>query len=157
MATTASHTQEAPWHAAFPAPTRKADIITREEVLQWLRHQSDDAEYVLVDVRRADHEGGTILGSINLPAQSLHPSLATLYAIFKKANVKKVVFYCGSSQGRGTRAGGWFADYIAENDSTCMTSLVLEGGIKGWLKAGEEYVKCMDGYDEVVWKKLGVI
>lgn len=63
----------------------------------------------------------------------------------------------GSSQGRGTRAGGWLADYFAEHDSTGMQSLVLEGGIKGWVKSGEEYLKYVEGYDEAVWKKLGVL
>jgi len=36
-----------------------------------------------------------------------------------------------------------------------MESLILEGGIKGWVKAGPEYVEQMDGYDAEVWKKLG--
>lgn len=49
-------TQEAPWHAAFPAPTRKADTISRTEVLKWLPNKTATVDYVLVDVRRADHE-----------------------------------------------------------------------------------------------------
>jgi len=36
-----------------------------------------------------------------------------------------------------------------------MQSLVLEGGIKGWVKAGEEYVTKMQGYDASSWKDLG--
>lgn len=63
----------------------------------------------------------------------------------------------GSSQGRGSRAASWFADYIqerkAEGDVSALESLALEGGIKGWVKAGDEYVQMMDGYDEAVWKK----
>jgi arsenical-resistance protein 2 len=31
---------------------------------------------------------------------------------------------------------------------------VLEGGIKGWVKAGDEYVEKMEGYDATVWKSL---
>lgn len=34
-----------------------------------------------------------------------------------------------------------------------MRSLALEGGIKGWAAAGEEYVQWMDGYDAAVWTK----
>ena len=34
-----------------------------------------------------------------------------------------------------------------------MQSLVLQGGIKGWVAAGEEYVEQMDGYEASVWQK----
>lgn len=33
-----------------------------------------------------------------------------------------------------------------------MQSLVLEGGIKGWVGAGEEYVEQIVGYEASVWK-----
>jgi hypothetical protein len=35
-----------------------------------------------------------------------------------------------------------------------MEGLILEGGIKGWVNAGPEYVEWMDGYNAEVWKKL---
>jgi arsenical-resistance protein 2 len=35
-----------------------------------------------------------------------------------------------------------------------MKSYALEGGIKGWVAAGEEYVKMMIEYDASVWKKV---
>jgi arsenical-resistance protein 2 len=59
----------------------------------------------------------------------------------------------GSSRGRGNRAAGWFADYIAEKGDTDMRSSALEEGIKGWATAGDEYVKFMDEYKEEVWTK----
>ena len=34
-----------------------------------------------------------------------------------------------------------------------MKSFALEAGINGWVHAGEDYVKLMDGYQEAVWKK----
>ncbi|OJD26177.1 hypothetical protein ACJ73_02451 [Blastomyces percursus] len=152
--------QEIPWHEAFPAPRTKAALVSRSEVLGWLKDvskKSAPVDAVLVDVRRADHEGGTISTSINLPAQSLYPSIPTLYAIFKQAGVKKVIWYCGSSRGRGTRASCWFADYILEREGEGaggMQSLVLEGGIKGWVAAGEEYVEHIVGYEASVWKAI---
>lgn len=39
-----------------------------------------------------------------------------------------------------------------EKGNTSMKSLVLEGGIKGWVGAGPEYVEWMDGYVEDVWR-----
>lgn len=125
-------------------------------------------------------QGGTIRGSINLPAQSLYPSIPTLYTLFKAAGVKKVLWYCGmhpfalqrfaegslkipvvtgSSRGRGSRAAAWFADYISEHgdggSGSDMQSLILEGGIKGWATGGSEFVEHMDGYDEAVWRGVG--
>ena len=133
-------------------------------------------------------KGGTVHGSINLPAQSLYPTIPSLYTLFSAAGVSNVIWYCGespnqyliyvltahpssksfiqtvilalsqantykgSSMGRGSRAAGWFADYIKEQNDTRMESRVLEGGIKGWASSGDEYVTLMDDYDAAAWK-----
>jgi arsenical-resistance protein 2 len=88
---------EIPWHAAYPSPKSKPASVSRSEVLQWFKSSDKDApkDFILVDLRRNDHEGGTIAGSINLPAQSLYPSFPSLYALFSAAKVKRVVWYCG--------------------------------------------------------------
>lgn len=49
---------DAPWHAAFPAP-KDAELgsLSREEVLQMIKGANKNAQdFVLVDVRRNDHE-----------------------------------------------------------------------------------------------------
>ncbi|KAF2627962.1 hypothetical protein BU25DRAFT_410590 [Macroventuria anomochaeta] len=79
------------WHDAFPAPRTTAPIITREEVLPNL----SSGDLLLVDVRRTDFEGGTIKGSLNLPAHSFYMNRAVLFDLCKRAGVKKVAFYCG--------------------------------------------------------------
>ncbi|KAK2882418.1 hypothetical protein FQN49_000370 [Arthroderma sp. PD_2] len=145
-------TGEAPWHSAFPAPKATAGAVSRSEVLEWLSKNDGPLDYVLVDVRRVDHEGGTISGSLNLPAQSFYASRPTLYKLLKQAGVKKAVFYCGSCNGRGPRAAGWFADYLQEREENDIQILILDGGIKGWVKAGGEYVARMDGYDAAAWQ-----
>ncbi|DAA75856.1 TPA_exp: hypothetical protein A8136_1227 [Trichophyton benhamiae CBS 112371] len=149
----AQQSTDAPWHAAFPNPTATPGAVSRSEVLGWLSRSDGPLDYVLVDVRRVDHEGGTIRGSINLPAQSFYASRPTLYKLLKQAGIKKAVFYCGSCNGRGPRAAGWFADYLQERGESGIQSLILEGGIKGWVKAGEEYVTNMDGYDPAPWNQ----
>jgi arsenical-resistance protein 2 len=111
---------------------------------------------------------------LNLPAQSLYPTIPTLYSVLSQAKVSKVVWYCGqynyifvftkkgqliiiiktgSSQGRGTRAANWFAEHLEEQKDREMESLILEGGIKGWAAAGYDYTQLMDEYDESKWKK----
>lgn len=41
-------------------------------------------------------QGGTIRGSLNLPAQSLWYSLDTLYDLCRASGVSLVIFYCGA-------------------------------------------------------------
>ncbi|RYP44261.1 hypothetical protein DL768_009265 [Monosporascus sp. mg162] len=92
---------EKPWHEAYPAPKDVSPkTITRAELLAVMKENGGSIpgrDFVLVDLRRMDHKGGTIRGSINLPAQSLYPSIPTLHEIFKAAGVRKVIWYCGES------------------------------------------------------------
>jgi arsenical-resistance protein 2 len=79
------------WHDAFPAPCITAPVIARDAVLPDL----SSGTLLLVDVRRTDYEGGTIKGSINLPAQSFYMNRGVLLDLCKRAGVKQVAFYCG--------------------------------------------------------------
>ncbi|KAJ5085554.1 hypothetical protein N7532_010325 [Penicillium argentinense] len=143
-----------PWHTAYPTPKSQAATLPRQEVLGWLRGEKVvGRDFLLIDVRRDDFEGGTIHGSLNLPAQSFYTTMSTLYALVKSSGVKTVVFYCGSCCGRGPRAAGWFADYLNDKEDFSLQSVILEGGIKGWVKAGSEYTALIDGFDASVWKQ----
>ncbi|RYP78787.1 hypothetical protein DL769_003123 [Monosporascus sp. CRB-8-3] len=145
---------DAPWYAAYPAPKHDQPLaFTPSQVLNMLKDGSSGPKggFLLIDLRRNDHDGGTIRGSINLPAQSLYHSIPTVYSTFKAAGINTTIWYCGSSRGRGNRAAGWFADYIVDQGDSEMQSVVLQGGIKGWVAAGEEYTKWMDGYDATKW------
>lgn len=119
-----------------------------------------------------------------MPAQSLFPTLPSLYSIFHAADVRRVVWYCGmlssiasperlhlcacrvtklshwlsadlhrvgSSRGRGNRAAAWFADYLKDISDQDIRSLVLEGGIKGWVGKKGEYLQYVQDYDESKW------
>ena len=59
----------------------------------------------------------------------------------------------GSSRGRGPRAAAWFGEYIASQGDNAIKSVVLKGGIKGWVAAGREYVDLMDGHEAEAWTK----
>ena len=79
------------WTDAFPAPRTTAPVLSREEALSDL----SSPDLLIVDVRRTDYEGGTVRGSINLPAHSFYMNRGVLYDLCKRAGVKRVVFYCG--------------------------------------------------------------
>jgi arsenical-resistance protein 2 len=112
----------------------------------------------------------------------LYYSLPTVYNLLRAGGVKYIIWYCGmwlafagcaglclilvdcliahadigSSAGRGTRAANWFADYLEDRKDDSIESLVLQGGIKGWVGAGEEYRELMEGFDAQVWQKNGI-
>ncbi|KAF3309149.1 hypothetical protein TWF173_011381 [Orbilia oligospora] len=145
----------APWYSAYPAPRSDTpNKITCEEVLELLNgvDVSGAQDFVLIDVRRNDYEGGSIRGSINIPAQSFYTTIPSWYALFKAAGVKKAIWYCNSSRGRGTRSALWFQDYIDDNNDAELKTMILVDGIKGWATSGDEYVERMDEYVEGYWK-----
>ncbi|KAI9899074.1 hypothetical protein N3K66_005535 [Trichothecium roseum] len=152
----ASQEGEAPWWAAFPEAKSECQRMEASEVKALLdadasAGQDAKRSFLLVDVRRTDWEGGTVKTSINLPAHTLYQTRPTIYQLCKQANVDKVIFYCGSSNGRGPRSAGWFQDYLNDLGETNIKAIVLAGGIKGWQKTyGGDM---MDWYDEKVWTK----
>lgn len=148
-------TEDTPWHAAYPEPKNTSpDSVSRSDLLERLnRGEQPGRDFLLIDLRRNDHEGGTIRGSLNLPAQSLYHSLPILYDLCDAGRIDTVIWYCNSSKGRGPRAAGWFDDMIKERGNQSMKSVTLLGGVSGWAAAGKEYSDLMDGYEKEVWEK----
>jgi arsenical-resistance protein 2 len=71
-----------------------------------------------------------------LPAQTFYLSLPTLLPILR--SIPTVIFYCGSSSGRGPRCAGWYADAleaVVGPENMAGRVKVLEGGIKAWSAA----------------------
>jgi arsenical-resistance protein 2 len=87
----ADSTNPPDWYDVFPAPRSTAPLISRETVLSQLY----SPDLLLIDVRRTDYEGGTIAGSLNIPAQSFYWNREALYNLCKRAGIKRVAFYCG--------------------------------------------------------------
>ncbi|KAI9671242.1 MAG: hypothetical protein M1829_004649 [Trizodia sp. TS-e1964] len=138
---------EPPWYAAYPAPRKAPRTLTRQELLQFFKEgKQGGQELILIDVRRTDFVDHTIRGAINIPAQSIYATLPALFNLFCSTGTRRVVWFCetGSSRGRGTRAAGWFADYVHDQSNFFIESHVLEGGINGWVEAGGEYLEFVD-------------
>lgn len=94
-------TEEPPWHAVFPTPTRSPPTYPKADLLRQFAILGDilNAGTLLIDVRRTDFEGGTIRGSLNLPAQSFPYQISTLYRLCKGDGmnvISRVMFYCGT-------------------------------------------------------------
>ncbi|KND90996.1 hypothetical protein TOPH_04255 [Tolypocladium ophioglossoides CBS 100239] len=149
-----SDTDITPWWASFPEPKAPCRLIEPVDVLQLLESHSSlgphsDRSFLLVDVRRTDWEGGTVATSINLPAHTLYQTRPVIYQLCKQAGIKTIIFYCGSSSGRGPRCAGWMQDYLNEVCEASITAAILKGGVKGWEKAYGG--RMMDSYDAKFW------
>ncbi|KAM3515848.1 hypothetical protein MY11210_000619 [Beauveria gryllotalpidicola] len=137
-----------PWWAGLPEPQAACETIENSEVMALLektfagpKHAKRD--FLLVDVRRTDWDGGTVATSINLPAQSFFQTRPVVYQLCKQADL------AGSSVGRGTRSARWMQDYLTEVGETGMKAIIMTGGIKGWHKNFGG--KLMENYDENFW------
>ncbi|KAF4834518.1 hypothetical protein CGCTS75_v003109 [Colletotrichum tropicale] len=140
----ATATETPPWWAAFPAPKAKSLEVEADEVMALLEAraaagQDTPRDFLLVDVRRNDWEGGTISTSINFPAQTLYQT-------------RPVIHELCSSNGRGPRSANWLQDYLDDVGETAVQAVILKGGIKGWVrKYGGRMV---DWYDEKAWADI---
>jgi hypothetical protein len=77
-----------------------------------------------------------VRGAVNIPAQSLYPTRMSWLEIL--GNIPLVIFYCGSSNGRGPRCAGWFQDVLDDVGRKNCEALVLAGGIKRWAETQED-------------------
>jgi hypothetical protein len=89
----------------YPPPRSVASVMKKEQLQRQFAILGDilNAGTLLIDVRRTDFEGGTIRGSLNLPAQSFPLNMPTLYRLCAGdglAVISRVVFYCGKWQFR---------------------------------------------------------
>ena len=84
----------------FPQPRSEARPLKKEQLVRQFAVLGDllSAGALLIDVRRTDYEGGTIRGSLNMPAQSFPMNMATLYRLCAGDGLSvmsRVIFYCG--------------------------------------------------------------
>ncbi|KAH7219311.1 hypothetical protein NOF04DRAFT_1268468 [Fusarium oxysporum II5] len=140
-------TPQKQWWEEFPEPKAECprtdpSIVAKLIEVNAASGKNAQRDFLLVDVRRTDWEGGTIATSINLPAHTLYQTRPQIYQLVKQAGS------CGS---RGPRCAGWMQDYLDEVEETEIKAEILIGGIKGWQKAYAGQL--MDSYDEKVWEK----
>jgi hypothetical protein len=72
-----------------------------------------------------------VKGAINVPAQSSYSTTVSL--AHSLGNIPQVIFYCGSSTGRGPHAAVWYQDGLNQIGNRTSEGLVLRGGMKEWV------------------------
>nr|KAK5432350.1 hypothetical protein LTR18_011139 [Exophiala xenobiotica] len=155
-----------PWYNAYPKPRKdKPAVVTRNEVLAWLKNgQNPGVDFLVIDLRRTDHQVLTALRGRDDPR--LYKSAGTKSLLFFANLVKSMpkswhqkrhmvlrLVRLGSSRGRGTRAAGWFQDFLDDTKTEGILSAILLDGIGGWARACNEYTCLMDEYDSKHWSE----
>ncbi|KIM65517.1 hypothetical protein SCLCIDRAFT_472216 [Scleroderma citrinum Foug A] len=132
------------WWIAYPAPSSNVPSLDCDDVATLVKNNEED--YVVIDVRRADYAGGHVRGSEQRPAQTFYNELPGFHQTFREK--KHVIFYCGSSNGRGPRCAKWYQDYLNEVSDTHSKAYILSGGFKEWKKIFGSDPELVDGSDE---------
>ncbi|KAI9680996.1 MAG: hypothetical protein M1829_001076 [Trizodia sp. TS-e1964] len=164
---------EAPsWHAKFPKPRAPPDglnlrTLTVAGLLKAQLTKTPGKDFLVIDVRQPNYQGGSIKGSLNLPAETFYHSRESLYALLRSAGVKFVVFYCDLYNNRSPRCASWFNDFIQDISGSLewalktmdvgnhsMSVFLLQGGLKAWVKGGARHIEEMDGFDRGYWLQL---
>ncbi|KAI9458735.1 S-adenosyl-L-methionine-dependent methyltransferase [Boletus coccyginus] len=122
------------WWDAYPASASSASGLGCGDVADLIRNPELGAkDFVVVDVRRNDHAGGHVRGSVQQPAQTFYDDLPKFYEEYKET--KQVIFYCGSSRGRGPRCAKWYRDYLDQQGNTESKAFCMTGGANEWVSS----------------------
>ncbi|KAG6908318.1 hypothetical protein DXG01_005294 [Tephrocybe rancida] len=130
------------WWDAYPKVKSTPGLVTIEELEALMLGSPTPGEFAVIDVRRDDRVGGHVRGSENWHAQTFYDDLPEFFE--KHGNTNCVIFYCGSSSGRGPRCAGWYQDYLNHKGVTSSAAYVLQGGVKAWLAKHRERDNLVD-------------
>uniref|UniRef100_A0A1D1YWM9 CDC25-like phosphatase YCH1 n=1 Tax=Anthurium amnicola TaxID=1678845 RepID=A0A1D1YWM9_9ARAE len=125
----------------FIKPSELAEIIKDT-------NQTPGKDYLIVDVRDGDYEGGNIPNSINSPSKKFHDHVNEL--ISKYNQVPKIVFTCALSQVRGPKCA---RIYKENTGNTSQKIQVLQGGIGEWQKQNKDDPKLVENYNPEYWEE----
>ncbi|KAF9436255.1 hypothetical protein BGZ76_004483 [Entomortierella beljakovae] len=107
-------------------------------------------DYLVIDVRGEDHNGGHVAGSLNFPLDKLPERLPEL--IKEHSNVPQLYFYCGQSQKRGPQGASIWAEGQSEELAAKQQVNVLKGGFVEWQRKHKGDKNLIENYDEEYWK-----
>ncbi|ORX44791.1 Rhodanese-like protein [Hesseltinella vesiculosa] len=129
-----------------------APFVDSEELAALVRDKSkvSGQDYLVIDVRGDDFEGGHIPGVVNIPASKLMDSASDV--IQKYSKVPVVYFHCALSQVRGPKCARIYNEYKAlQGIEDEQQVKVLRGGFEGWQEKYRNQKDLLEDYDEERW------
>ncbi|KAJ3091047.1 hypothetical protein HK102_001867 [Quaeritorhiza haematococci] len=108
-------------------------------------------DYLIVDVRGDDFEGGHIPKCKNIPSDEFLVKVSQYVDEFR--SVKKVVFHCALSQVRGPKcASRYYAALANQEPQRQQEVLTLRGGFTTWQAKYKKRPELVQDYNEEFWE-----
>ncbi|CAG8445747.1 21899_t:CDS:2 [Dentiscutata erythropus] len=122
----------------------KPSYIKAEELRDIIKDKAKipRKDYLVVDVRDEDYQGGNIPNCVNRPSDNFTDSLDAL--ISEYSQVPKVIFTCRQSQQRGPSCAIAYANKV----NTDQNIHVLKGGMGGWMQKYKDDSELVENYTE---------
>ncbi|KAI8384302.1 Rhodanese-like domain-containing protein [Radiomyces spectabilis] len=108
-------------------------------------------DYLVIDVRDTDFEGGNIPHAVNVPAGQLLDRVHEI--IDEYGQVPCVYFHCALSQVRGPKAARIYKESLhLQGIQTNQQVKVLRGGFEGWHAKYRKEKQLLENYDPSIWQ-----
>ncbi|KAF9257484.1 Rhodanese-like protein [Marasmius fiardii PR-910] len=131
-----------------------AKYISGEELAALIKNPEKVAkkDYLVVDVRDDDYEGGNIKGSLNMPSKDFLMNVDTLVKDTK--DVGTVIFHCSLSQVRGPKAARVYQETrqnVLGKDESSTNVYILRDGFSQFQVKYKDDPELVENWDENVW------
>ncbi|OZJ02167.1 hypothetical protein BZG36_05240 [Bifiguratus adelaidae] len=123
-----------------------------EELARLIRDKSkiSGKDYVVIDVRDDDYEGGHITGSKHFASGSLSSTMPEIINLYSQVPV--VYFHCTLSQVRGPKSARMYKEALDLNGvRTDQTVKVLRGGFSQWQAKYRKEPGLIEDYNPRYW------
>ncbi|KAH7103328.1 Rhodanese-like domain-containing protein [Auriculariales sp. MPI-PUGE-AT-0066] len=125
--------------------------VTPSELKEVVSAKQARSDYVVIDVRDADREGGHIVGSVHSPSNTFDDAVDALVEQHKEAGT--VVFHCALSQQRGPKAARIYAETLQQRyPDSKQDVVVLRGGFTDFQSLYRKDPKLVEGWQADYWE-----
>lgn len=131
------------------------EFISVQELTETIKDKSKipHKDYIVVDVRDLDHNGGNIVNSINVPSVIFLDRVDELLKNHKDTPL--IVFHCMQSQIRGPSCARKYIkrkEELGDSSAVKQKVAVLEGGFLAWeLYHRSNATTMISNYDKERW------
>ncbi|CAG8574451.1 13567_t:CDS:2 [Ambispora gerdemannii] len=128
------------------------EFVDAEELAKLIKDKSKvpGKDYVVIDVREDDFEGGNIPGCVNVPSSVFVDNLHQMIKGYSQ--VPQIIFHCALSQVRGPKSARIYQEALTLNSiKTNQKILILSGGFVEWQKRYKSDAELVEKYNEKFW------
>ena len=130
--------------------------ITADKLAEIIRDKDKIAgrDYLVVDVRDQDYEGGNIKGCVNYPSAKFLDNVNALILDNHEKKIPEVIFHCSMSQIRGPKAARAYAeirDNLEQYKDSSQEIYILQDGFSQFQAKFRNDPLLVENWDKNVW------